>query len=130
MYSKRITDPEAFAKDLGTESGLIELTRVVAELESQSINAALELRMMHEAIEMELLENLTTGGLMNSKIDQTVSRMGVAPEDSNSRWSASTLWGTVSEMASFLETLVEGVDQSRLSAEQEARVGKLVSDLV
>jgi hypothetical protein len=126
-YSKQITDPEAFAEDLQYPTGLLELTRVVGELETQSIDAALELRTMHEAIELELLDNRTTASLF---FDQAKSEMGAAPEESSSRWSSPTLWGTVSEMAGFLETLAEGEGKSKLTADQEAKIRQLVIDLV
>jgi hypothetical protein len=77
---------------------------------------------MHEAVALSLL---------NLKIDQARSKMGVGPEESSSKWSSPTLWGTVSEMASFLDTLVvDGDGNSDLTAGQESKVRELVADLV
>jgi hypothetical protein len=60
--SKRITDPEVFAEDLQYATGWIKLTPVVGELESQSIDGALEIKAMHEAVKSELMDNGTTLG--------------------------------------------------------------------
>jgi hypothetical protein len=129
-YSKPITDPEVFADDLQYATGWINLTRVVGELESQSIDGALEIRTMHEAVESELMDNCTTLRLLNLKIDQARSKIGAGPEESSSKWSLPALWGTVSEMASFLDTLVDGEGNSHLAADQEEKVRELVADLV
>jgi hypothetical protein len=56
--------------------------------------------------------------------------MGVGPEESSSKWNSPTLWGTVSEMASFLDTLVDGAGNSHLTSDQESKVRELVTDLV
>jgi hypothetical protein len=78
-----------------------------------------------EAIELVLLDNRTTAGLLMLKIDQVRSKMGVAPEEFSSRWSLPSLC-----VARFLDTLVDGVGNIQLMAEQEFKVQKSVSDLV
>jgi hypothetical protein len=130
VYVKRISDPETFAEELGTSVGLLRLSQVVGELESQSIDSASAARIMLAAVNAELLENQATDAVLNSKIDQTQSRMGAAPADVNARWSSPTLWGTVSEMASFLDTLDEGQGNDQMTFEQETKIKRLVTDLV
>jgi TRAP-type mannitol/chloroaromatic compound transport system substrate-binding protein len=128
--SKQITDLEAFVEDLQYVTGLLELTPVIGELERQSIDAAFELSLMHEAIESVLLDNCTTAGLLMLNIDQARSKMRVAPEEFSSRWSLPSLWGAELEMARFLDTLVDGAGKIQLMANQESKVQKSVLDLV
>jgi hypothetical protein len=71
VYVKRISDPEAFAEELGTAAGLLRLSQVVGELESQSIDSASAAKLMHAAVNAELLETRATDAVLNSKIDQT-----------------------------------------------------------
>jgi hypothetical protein len=130
VYVKRISDPEAFAEELGTSSGLLRLSQVFGELESQSIDSASAAKITHAAVHAELLENRATDAVLNSKIDQTQSRMGAVPVDVNARWSSHALWGMVSEMASFLDTLDEGIGNGRMTIEQETKIKRLVTDLV
>jgi membrane-bound lytic murein transglycosylase B len=103
LHLKQILDPETFTEGLGTSAGLLRLSQVVGELKSQSIDSASAARIMYAAVNAELLEGQARDAVLNSKIDQIQSRMGVTPEDVNTHWSSPTLWGTVSKMASFLE---------------------------
>lgn len=76
------------------------------------------------------MAGLLAARLLNTKIDQTQSRLGSASEALDLRWNSPALWGIVSEMASFLDTLGEGKGDSHLTEEQEIKINKLVSVLV
>jgi hypothetical protein len=132
VYIKRITDPEVFAASLPSSAALLRLSQVIGELESQSINGAAAVRTLHNAVSLELLEGRETAGLLNSKIDQTQSRLGTASADLNLNWNSPTLWGVVKEMASFLDTLAGRRQRGQPfdRGEQEIRIKKLVSGLV
>jgi hypothetical protein len=128
---KRVSDPEVFASSLATSPGLLRLSQVVGELESQSIDGATAIRtLLHEVVSLELLDGWATVELLNTKIDQTQSRLGSASEEMNPRWNSPTLWGMVSEMTSFLDILGDGIGSNSLMEEQEYQIKKLVSDLV
>jgi hypothetical protein len=98
VYLKHILDPETFAIGFQSLSGLLLISQIVGELKTQSIDSASMIRTMHEVVGIELMESHIMAGLvLNSKIDQTWSMLGVMPKKINSRGSYHTLWGSLSE---------------------------------
>ena len=122
VYYKKIIDPEMYS-----ENQEIGFERVVANLETQVINGAATMKKVHEAVSQEFRSTCSLRSMLNTKIDETTSVVGTVPTNMNPRFLAPTVWGTIAEVASFLDSTERaGNATPKLTREQATHVQTLL----
>ncbi len=105
----------------------LEFTCVVANLETQVIDGAATMKKVHEAVSQEFRSTCSSASMLNTKIDETTSVVGTVPTNMNPRFLAPTVWGTIAEVASFLDSTQRAGDATpKLTREQATHVQTLL----